>query len=79
MKKMHLLLTPSRIPKYWPRIIGIDFGSDHPFGAAELAWDRDADTVYVTKDYRESRAIPAIHAAAVKPRATGRLRGLMTG
>ncbi len=61
------VIDPIEIPKYWPRIIGIDFGSDHPFGAAELAWDRDADTVYVTKDYRESRAIPAIHAAAVKP------------
>ena len=31
------VIDPIEIPKYWPRIIGIDFGSDHPFGAAELA------------------------------------------
>jgi phage terminase large subunit-like protein len=55
------------IPKHWPRVIGIDFGWDHPFAACMLAWDRDADCVYVMADYRESRTTPAIHAAAVKP------------
>ena len=58
---------PFQIPRHWPQIIGIDFGSDHPFGAANLAWDRDADTVYVTAEYRESRVTPVIHAAAIKP------------
>jgi hypothetical protein len=62
-----LSIDPIQIPRHWPRIIGIDFGFDHPFGAAQLAWDRDSDTVYVISDYSESRAIPAVHAAAIKP------------
>lgn len=60
-----LEVDPFEIPKHWPRIIGIDFGWDHPFGAVMLAWDRDADVVYVVADYRESRATPAIHASAI--------------
>ena len=40
------------IPPHWPRIGGMDFGWDHPFAAVELVWDRDTDTVYVTKAYR---------------------------
>src|SRR5215831_17620766 len=53
-------------PKYWPRIGGMDFGWDHPFAAVELVWDRDTDTVYVTKCYRVREATPVIHAAALK-------------
>jgi hypothetical protein len=55
------------LPREWPRIGGMDFGWDHPFAAVELAWDRDADVVYVTKTYRKSQATPIIHAAALKP------------
>lgn len=62
-----LAVEPFQIPRHWPRIVGIDFGFDHPFGAASLAWDRDSDVIYVIADYRESRAIPAIHAAAIRP------------
>ncbi|TGW06201.1 DNA packaging protein, partial [Mesorhizobium sp. M2D.F.Ca.ET.145.01.1.1] len=43
---------PFTIPPIWPQIIGVDFGYDHPFGAARLAWDRDNDIVYVTAVYR---------------------------
>ncbi len=53
-------------PRYWPRIGGMDFGWDHPFAAVELVWDRDTDTVYVTKCYRVREATPVIHAAALK-------------
>jgi phage terminase large subunit-like protein len=56
------------VPAHWPRICGIDFGWDHPFAAAWLAWDRDTDTVYVTDCYREREATPVIHAASIKPR-----------
>ena len=45
----------------------MDFGWDHPFAAVELAWDRDADVIYVTKAYRQKEATPVIHAAALKP------------
>jgi phage terminase large subunit-like protein len=55
------------IPKYWPRLGAMDFGWDHPFAAVELAWDRDHDTVYVTRAYRIREATPVIHAAALKP------------
>jgi phage terminase large subunit-like protein len=62
-----LVVEPLPIPRHWAQIIGIDFGWDHPFGAAKLAWDRDADIVYITADYRESKAVPPLHAAAIKP------------
>jgi phage terminase large subunit-like protein len=39
-------------PSHWPRIGGLDFGWDHPFGAVELVHDRDADVVYVSRTYR---------------------------
>jgi Terminase RNaseH-like domain/Terminase large subunit, T4likevirus-type, N-terminal len=54
------------IPPFWPRIGGMDFGWDHPFAAVELAWDRDTDTVYVTRTYRIREATPIIHAAALR-------------
>lgn len=60
--------SPFELPKHWPRICGMDFGYDHPFAAAWIAWDRDADVVYVYDGYRESKATPPIHAAAVKSR-----------
>lgn len=55
------------IPAHWPQIGALDFGWDHPTAAVNLAWDRDADVVYVVRDYRQSRATPIIHAAALKP------------
>lgn len=58
---------PREIPSHWPQIVGIDFGWDHPFAACRLAWDRDADVVYVTAEYAQREATPVIHAAAVKP------------
>ena len=63
-----ITITPIDIPKHWPRLCGVDFGYDHPFAAAWLAWDRDSDTVYVYDCYRESKATPPIHAAAIKAR-----------
>lgn len=60
-------IEPFDIPKHWVKIGGLDFGWDHPFGAVEVAWDRDADVVYVTKEYREREATPVIHSAALKP------------
>jgi hypothetical protein len=56
------------IPPHWPRIIGLDFGIDHPTAVAWLAWDRDSDTIYVTDCYRQKNASIAIHAAAIRAR-----------
>ena len=44
----------------------MDFGGDHPFAAVELIWDRDTDTIYVSKCYRIREATPVIHAAALR-------------
>jgi hypothetical protein len=58
---------PMAVPSHWAQINGMDFGWDHPFAAVNLAWDRDADVVYVCKIYRQREATPVIHAAAIKP------------
>lgn len=62
-----VVVAPIVIPPHWPRIVGIDFGWDHPTAAVSMAWDRDADVVYLVGEYRKSEDIPAVHAAAIKP------------
>lgn len=62
-----ITVDPFEVPKHWPQIIGIDFGWDHPFAAARLAWDRDNDCIYVIGEYRQREASPIIHAASIKP------------
>ncbi len=62
-----IVCDPIPIPQHWAQIIGIDFGYDHPFAAAKLAWDKDDDIIYVTNTYRSSEETPVIHAASVKP------------
>lgn len=62
-----IVVQPFPIPKYWAQLGGMDFGWDHPFGAARLAWDRDQDTVYVIANYRQRESTPIIHAAALRP------------
>ncbi|OBQ74520.1 hypothetical protein A8146_01805 [Mesorhizobium loti] len=58
---------PFRLPRYWPRIGALDFGWDHPSAAIELAWDTEADVVYVTKAARASQQTPAMQALTLKP------------
>jgi phage terminase large subunit-like protein len=55
------------IPSHWAEIAAMDFGWDHPFAAVKLAWDRDADCVYVTNTYRVREQTPVVHAAALRP------------
>lgn len=62
-----IVVEPFAIPEIWVQIGGLDFGWDHPTAAAGLAWDRDADIVYLTKVYRKREATPVFHAAALKP------------
>lgn len=61
-------VSPFPIPNHWPRIVGLDFGIDHPTAAAWLAWDRDSDTVYVTDVYRVKDQGIANHSAAIRAR-----------
>jgi Terminase RNaseH-like domain/Terminase large subunit, T4likevirus-type, N-terminal len=62
-----ILCDPFTIPEDWFQIVGVDFGWDHPFAATRNAWDKDNDVWYVAASYREAKATPPIHAAAVKP------------
>ena len=55
------------IPAHWPQLGGIDFGWDHPSAGVRVAWDRDADTLYVIAAHRAREQTPAMFAAAVKP------------
>jgi phage terminase large subunit-like protein len=59
---------PFIIPKHYARICGIDFGWDHPTAGAWLAWNRDADVVYVYDCFRESHKEPVYHANTIKSR-----------
>lgn len=61
-----ITIAPFDMPDYWPVIGAIDFGWDHPTAAVKLAWDRDADCVYITHAYRVRQQTPIIHAAALK-------------
>lgn len=61
-----IAIDPIPIPEHWPRIIGLDFGWDHPTAAIEMVWDKDGKRVIVTKAYRKREATPIIHAAALK-------------
>lgn len=57
-----------QIPEHWVRIVGMDFGYDHPTAAVWLAWDRDTDTTYVTDCHRLREAVPVIHADVIRSR-----------
>lgn len=61
-----IVIDPVSVPSHWPQINGLDFGWDHPFAAVNLAWDRDADCVYVCKEYAAREETPVTHAAAIK-------------
>ena len=63
-----IIIDPIAIPEHWPRICGIDFGFDHPTACAWIAWDRDEDEIYVYDAYRQAKAPPAVHAAAINSR-----------
>lgn len=60
-------VAPFEIPKHWAQIAGIDFGWDHPSAAVRLAWDRDADVIYVIAAHRQKEQTPVLFAATVKP------------
>lgn len=62
-----IIVEPFSIPRTWKRIIGTDFGWDHPFGAMNMAFDADADCLYLINEYRKREATPVVHAAAIKP------------
>lgn len=56
VKRDEIECTVPEIPRYWPRICGIDFGWDHPTAAAWIAWDRDRDVIYCYDVYKKSHS-----------------------
>lgn len=61
-----ITVDPFPIPAHWAKIIGMDFGWDHPSAAVWMAWDRDTDTTYIYREYRQSNVIIPVVASAVK-------------
>jgi hypothetical protein len=66
VREEDITCEPRDIPRHWPRIIGLDFGWDHPTAAVLLAWDRDYDRIYVVNSYRRKEATPIQHAATLR-------------
>lgn len=66
IKEEDIRYEPFSIPATWQRIAGWDFGWDHPSAGAWLAWDKDADVLYVYDCYRERQKVTAVHASAIK-------------
>lgn len=56
-----ITVEPFRIPEWWPRLIGIDFGWNHNFAAVWLAIDPDTDTIYVYDCYTVKEQTPIQH------------------
>jgi phage terminase large subunit-like protein len=54
------------IPSHWPRIVGIDFGWDHPTAIAWLAWDRDNDVVHLYNCAKITNETPAFIAPIIR-------------
>lgn len=61
-------ITPFALPSHWPRLVGGDFGWDHPSAWVWIAWDRDSDIVYVTDAYRARETLIPVQASAIKGR-----------
>lgn len=57
---------PIEIPAWWERLIGMDFGWDHPTAAVWLAINPGSSTVYVTDEYKHSEETPIVHASAIR-------------
>jgi len=56
-----------KVTKQSRQAIGVDFGWDHPFAAAGLAWDRDADVIYVMKTIRGAQSCAADTGRELRP------------
>lgn len=57
---------PIKLQPWFRHIGGMDFGYDHPFGACELAYDGDADVIYVIREYRVRQKTPPDHATVLR-------------
>ena len=63
-----IAIEPFHLPAHWPRIVGLDFGWDHPAAAVWMAWDRDTDTVYIYDVWRAREQSVAMQALVLRAR-----------
>ena len=63
-----IICEPFVIPDHYARIVGLDFGYDHPTAAIWCAWDRESDTVYLYDEHYMSKQTAVVHAAAINSR-----------
>jgi phage terminase large subunit-like protein len=59
-------IEPFRLPDHWGRLVGMDFGYEHPTAAVWTAYDSDTDTIYVYRTYKKNRETISTHAAAIR-------------
>lgn len=59
-------IAPFSVPDHWVKIIGLDFGIEHPTAAVLCAWDRDTNTFYIIDEYREKDQVVSGHSTAIK-------------
>jgi len=62
-----ITVEPFPIPGYWPRVYGMDVGWNKTC-AIWGAIDPSSNQIYLYSEHYESRAAPAIHAAAIRAR-----------
>lgn len=52
VSESQITVEPFKIPDWWRRIKGIDFGWDHPASCAFMAYDPENDVVYVYNGFK---------------------------
>lgn len=62
-----ILVNPFQIPIWWPRAFGLDVGWNRT-AAIWGALDPDSGIFYLYSEHYEGKAVPAIHASAIKGR-----------
>lgn len=70
-------IEPIEIPKYWPQIIGIDFGYDHPAATVKIALDPDNDVVYVVAAHKARKMDAITHSEQIKRMGGGLYSGML--
>lgn len=61
IKESEILVKRFPIPSHYKRVLGIDFGWTNPTAVVWLAYDAEADIVYVTDVYARSELTPEQH------------------
>ncbi len=61
-----LMIETVELQPHWARIIGLDFGWDHPTAVTWLAWDKDEDIVYLYDCYKQAQKEVSWHAGKIK-------------